>query len=116
MKITKKSSKQEKRQIWQNHVKAYSSSNLTQKAYCFQHDISYWSFNSWKRRLKKETVTSQFIEIPRNIKENLGIKQLHSEQLTNFEIILNNGLKIKIPDNFNPIQLKQIIKYAGEIS
>jgi transposase-like protein len=39
------------RAFWSQHVAACATSGLSRAAYCRQHDLSYWTFNDWRRRL-----------------------------------------------------------------
>lgn len=38
--------KQQRHQIWQEHIEAWSKSSLTQKAYCHQHSLKLVTFGS----------------------------------------------------------------------
>ena len=96
-------SKRKGKDFWEEHVETFRKSGLSQKAYCRQQSISYWSFNSWKRKLEKSKVKNNIIEIPRD-----KFKSLTSPP-NPFEIIVSDNLKISIPDNFDPEILKQII-------
>ena len=90
--------------FWEKHVDSYKKSGLSQKAFCRQQHISYWSFNSWKRKLEKGKAKNKIIEIPQDkFKSLISVPEP-------FEIIISNNVKILIPDTFNPETLKQIIQ------
>lgn len=115
MKSSGKLSKQDRIKFWSKHVKTYSSSGLTQRAYCREKNLSYWTFNNWKRHFDISKPASEFIEIPAEIKSSINAFNNNRES-NNFEIILKNGLRILIPDTFNTDLFKQIITIAGELS
>ena len=116
MKPTRKLSKQDRIEFRSKHVRTYSSTGLTQRAYCQKNNLSYWSFNSWKRKLENQKTASKFIEISAGIKTTMPSHVEVINKVTNFEIILRNGLRISIPEVFNSELFKQIITAAGELS
>jgi len=91
-------------EFWGNHVEIYYKSGLSQKEYCRQENISYWSFNSWKRKLEKSKPKNKIIEIPRDKFRSL------TSASESFEIIISNNLKISIPNNFDAEVFKRIIQ------
>ena len=115
MKSTKNLPNQKRKEFWKRHIEDYSSTNLTQRAYCKKVDISYWSFNSWKRRMEKENKISGFVEISTAVQKTANVDKKNSINSDNFEIILPNELRIKIPDNFDSDLFYQIITMVGEI-
>ena len=54
----------EKQRFWQQHLADWSSSGLSQKAYCAQHSLKLANFQYWRQRLRSSGQTqSQFIAI-----------------------------------------------------
>ena len=51
-----------KKEHWQNHVKHWESSNLTQKSYCTQAGINLATFVYWRSRLGQPKI-KQFASI-----------------------------------------------------
>ena len=43
----------EKRAFWQKHFKDWQQSNLPQREYCKQHNLSFASFGYWRTRSKR---------------------------------------------------------------
>ncbi|WP_424022317.1 IS66 family insertion sequence element accessory protein TnpA [Oceanisphaera pacifica] len=37
-------------QVWQQHIAASETSNLSGAAFCKQHDLSYKQFNYWRKK------------------------------------------------------------------
>jgi hypothetical protein len=89
------------RSFWLAHVKAKNASGLTQREYCRQNNLSYWSFNPWKRRIENET--AQFHEISPAIVQGLPGE---SRQI---EITIGDTIRISIPDGFSSDTLREIL-------
>lgn len=86
---------------WQRHVEAYQESGLTQREYCRQNNISYWSFNPWKRKLESES--SELCEIPIQTVQGLSSETKH------IEIIISEKLKVTIPESFSKSTLRDVL-------
>jgi hypothetical protein len=89
------------------HIEAYRKSGLSQKEYCRQKGISYWSFNSWKRRLESGIHKAQ--EIPKEIIRSLSI------EYKQIELILEDRMRISIPDRFSAETLRNVLNILGKI-
>lgn len=100
-------SRAEKYKFWSDRVSLYYQSGLSQKEFCRVHNISYWSFNTWKRRLDKNVEKNQIQEISPEL-----VKKL-SNSRSNLEIILNETLRVSVPDNFTEETLRRIIYLLG---
>ncbi len=90
------------RAYWQKHVKAQAGSGLTQREYCRQNTISYWSFNPWKRRIENES--AQFHEISPAIVQGLPV----GDKL--IEITVNENIRISVPEGFSLATLRDILR------
>jgi hypothetical protein len=96
---------EEKAKYWETEVEAYRKSGLNQREYCRQKGISYWSFNPWKRKLENKDNKPQ--EIPPSLISSL------SPQNKQIELILEDRIKISIPDNFSEGTLRNILNILG---
>ena len=99
----KRSYQQDRRSYWGEHVKRYYDASLSQREYCRQNNLSYYSFNMWKRRIDKESASCRLTEVSR-----VKVKGL-SQTGRSFEILLNNTIRIAIPDDFDPEVLKDTV-------
>ncbi len=114
---TKKTSR---RPFWQEHLRAWSQSGLTQADYCRQHELSAAAFGWWKRRLegkpkarKRSSGTRppqrgnqtavQFVEVQRGPDVNA------SDTVPLYEVVLSRGRAIRIGHEFDPDVLKRLI-------
>ncbi len=100
-------SKARGRSYWETHVRAYRESGLSQKEYCRQNNISYWSFNPWKRRL--DTAGKGFQEVSPEIVENL---QVDKEKI---EIIVSDSVKVSVPSQFSEESLIKVLRVLGAV-
>lgn len=90
------------RDYWHKHYDSFNKSGLTQRDYCRQEELGYWTFNSWKRRFDKSESDVTLQELP------IKVSPTHSA-CSPIEIILKNNLKLSIPDNFSKNSLKKIM-------
>ena len=97
--MTKKNST---RDYWLQHYKSFKTQEITQREYCRNNDLGYWTFNTWKRKFDKSETETTLQEIPIKISPK-------STQASSIEIVLENSLRILIPDNFSENTLKKII-------
>lgn len=92
----------EREAYWQEKVNEYIGSGLTQREFCRQQDVSYWSFNSWHRRLATPKETG-LVEVTDRV------QAAQTSPAESIEILLQSGLRIRIPEQFNPEALALIV-------
>lgn len=95
--------RQNPREFWKSHFEEHKTTGLSQKAYCRQQNISYWSFNSWKRKLEKQN-GSQFQEI-----SAVFVRQALNNRKP-FEIVVNDKIRLIVPDEFSVLSLEKILR------
>ena len=112
--------KTSRRLFWQQHLRAWSESGLTQADYCRQHQLSRAAFGWWKRQLqgkpkarKRSPATEQsrhcgsgpvrFVEVQRGPDVN------PSTNAAVYEVRLSHGRAIRIGYDFDPDVLKRLI-------
>ena len=99
--------KKDRREYWKQHYISFQESGLTQREYCKQKDLGYWTFNQWKRRFDKSESDMSIQEIPIKL-------PLKTSSGKHIEIVLNNNIRLSIPDNFSSDTLKKIISALGK--
>ena len=92
---------------WRKHVETYKRSGLSQREYCRQQGLSYWSFNPWKRKLEADI--TDFQEIPKELVCSL------SPVNRQIELTLKDGMRISIPDGFSEDTLKSILQVLSAV-
>jgi len=104
------------RSIWTRRVKEWGESGQTAQEYASSIGVSVSTLKQWKYRLDKEqrlqnasdteTITSKntfsFVE--------LGSRAVFEER---FEIEMPSGVKVRVPQTFDPLHLKSIILALG---
>lgn len=75
-----------KQDFWQRHINNWSQSQLTQKAYCQQNDITFASFGYWRTRLNRTVKTGNKL-IPINL----------SPRAESIDVFLPGGLRLAVP-------------------
>ena len=117
--MTKKKTKMNRKPFWQKHLQAWSETNLTQAAYCRQHQISAAAFAWWKRQLQGK---------PKTVRKPSGTKQPHdgrtpvkfvevqhtpnlstSRNPEVYDVLLSRGRAIRVSHAFDPDVLQRLI-------
>ncbi len=92
-----------KEKYWQKQVEKYSKTSMSQRAFCRNNGISYWSFNTWKRRLSENSVKKDMVEVP--AKKVRGVSKVPSK----IELEINQSIRVFISSGFDPDLLKNVI-------
>ena len=88
------------RDYWQQHYQSFQELSITQREYCRQNNLGYWTFNKWKRFFDQESTSTSLQQLP------VTYQSVKSEKL---EIILHGNIKIAIPDNFSEETLRKVV-------
>jgi len=96
--------KDQKMTFWSEHINSWLKSGLSQKKYCEQKDLSYWSFRTWHDKTRSVKSESKFIRLNTPFpKEN------HTSKIS---IILSGILRIEFEENISDEALRKIFKAA----
>lgn len=98
--------KKSTRDHWLKHYQAFKAEGVTQREYCKANNLGYWTFNKWKREFDQDKLASSFQQLPVKLK---------STQTDAFEIILQDNVRIKIPENFSEQTLNKIFSAVRNI-
>ena len=98
--------RQDRQKYWKKHYNSFQDSGLSQRDYCRKNNLGYWSFNQWKRRFDKTNPDTSLQKIP--VK---SFRKTSPEE--RLEILLQDKIKISVPDNFSPETLKTILSILG---
>ena len=96
----------QKKEFWSNHIRHFRKSGLSQKKYCEQENLSYWSFRTWYYKTSPETAETKFIRV----------NSFKPEERPASKIIMSLRGKIQIEFNENISEeiLRRIFK-ASEV-
>ncbi len=100
----------ERRRYWQAQLKAYKESGLSQKEFCKQNKLCLSTLGNWKRRLRRDqTKEVPFVEIKPATSEAAGGSSV-------MELVIGEGIILRIGEEINPEKLAQIIKSVRAVS
>ena len=100
MSLNQRSLKRKK--FWEDQVKAWEESGLSQAEYCREKNINKGLFSKWKIKLLK-AAENKLVEIPIELKNGY----FKSDDI---ELVIKDQYKIKVHSDFNPAALKRLIK------
>jgi len=89
---------EQKSDYWQQHIKHWHESNLSQKAYCNEQGLSFASFGYWRTRLNRKPVNSDKF-IPANLSAAASVT-----------VRLPVGLQLEFPAHLLPELLPVIVQ------
>jgi len=119
---------------WQGLIKSWARSRLSQAAFCRKRGLSYATFGYWKRRLEENHASARRFEdrgvparrsAPRGGSGNdtakfaevvlpgrvvtTGAAESADRPRAGYEIVLADGLVIRLPGDFDPEKVSQLI-------
>jgi hypothetical protein len=111
---------QEKHQKWEEHIRAWRQSDLTQTEYCRRHNLKrqhfYYQKKKWVRR--KDVVpgragagetmiaaSEKFVSLPLQ----LDADSLIPGNTGKLEIFLSNGVRLVVPESFEAGKLVDLV-------
>jgi len=102
----KKLNKDQKTNFWSDIFYRWKESGLSQKKYCEQEKLSYWSFRTWYYKAKPEVTGTKFIRL----------KTPRPEEKSESKMVITLARKIRIEsdENISEEVLRRIFK-ASEV-
>jgi hypothetical protein len=99
---------EDRRLQWEEHMRQWRSSDLTQAEYCRRNELKWSTFHYWRKRLQETATTVTLVEVP--VSNGLGCQSC--QQLT---LVLGDHYKVEIGDNFNPSTLVKLVDTLGRL-
>ena len=96
--------KEGKRDFWQQHIRKWEDSGLSQRKYCEINRINHNAFAWRKNSFKKKKNGGNLIKIAPGI----VCDAIASDN--RLELIINKTMSLKIGNGFNPDTLRQILE------
>lgn len=106
MKNYEKLNHDQKKEFWSNHIKHFLKSGLSQKKYCEQENLSYWSFRTWYYKTSPEKPETKFIKLDSPCSSEKPISRI--------TMSLSRKIKIEFDENISEEFLQRIFK-ASEV-
>ena len=93
----------EKYQQWRNTFAEQEASGLSGAAFCREHQIQYWKFMDWKKRLRKaeSNGSGEFIALEVEESENHGC---------GIEVVAGHGLRLVLDHGFDEGELLRAVR------
>jgi hypothetical protein len=99
-----------RRRQFEEHVRRWRSSGLTQAEYCRRNDLKWSTFNYWRKRLATSAAVT-LVQVPVGFNRN-GSGYHPCQELT---LVLGDRYKVEIGDNFNPCTLARLVDTLGQL-
>ena len=98
------------RHFWQSHIDSWTISGLSQAEYCRQNSLKRHQFAYWKKRLQKEDLPIEFVQIP---EETVASIATPGNTGSSLRLTVSSRFTIDVPDNFTPDTLDKILCILG---
>ena len=96
---------------WESHLRSWKRSSLSKAAYCRRKEISYHSFNYWKKRLEKakppSPITLVKLEQPKEDTPSLQKQKVISPSLIRFWV---KDFCVEVENDFSQTVLTQLVQ------
>ena len=92
--------------FWSKHIKKFKTSGLSQKKYCEQENLSYWSFRTWYYKNKSIKSEGGFIRVKTALTKEPSISSI--------ALTLHGKIKIEFNESISEEVLRKIFK-ASEV-
>jgi len=96
----------QKKEFWSKHIRHFRQSGLSQKRYCEQENLSYWSFRTWYYKRDPEAAENKFIKV-------INFKP-EEKPASKIILSLSEKIKIELDENISEDILRRIFK-ASEV-
>ena len=96
----------QKKEYWSKHINQFKISGLSQKKYCEQESLSYWSFRTWYYKTPPEKQGTKFIRLDSPCPSEKPVSKI--------TMSLSRKIKIEFDENISEEFLRRIFK-ASEV-
>ncbi len=97
-------------QFWENHLKKWSHTGLSQNAYCRNNDLRPNQFTYWKNKFKKQNLPIEFVQV----KSHQFEKNIRRHTPNTLRLNVQSDFQIEIPDGFSQTTLEQVLQVVGQ--
>jgi transposase-like protein len=95
-------------------IKLYNQSGKSVQEFCLEHRISSWTFYTWRKRLRcvnMQQVTKRALTVPLFSPVTLNTTSAYSAPTDHVEILLPDGILLRIPCHASVEIIKETIGY-----
>ena len=112
-----------RRDFWRAHIKAWSESGVTQRAYCQEHGLPEAQFSHWKPRLRKkgQRPRRKAQLVPLKVIEETTMETARGEvrgaasDAGELALVFGNGLRLEISEGFDAATLRRVLEVLGHV-
>lgn len=95
-----------KEQHWHHHLRAWTSSGLSQAEYCRRNQLSWRCFGYWKRKAARPAPSMKLLPI--------ALRPL-SEASSGLTLVLGDRYRVEVGDGFNPETFERLLSLLARI-
>ena len=99
---------EDRRRQWEEHMRRWRSSGVTQAEYCRRNELKLSTFYYWRKRLRETATAVTLVQVP----VTNGLDSQSNQELT---LLLGDYYKVEIGDNFNPSTLARLVDTLGQL-
>ena len=88
------------RDFFEQHLKVWKKSGLSQAEYCRQNGLSRSRFGYWKRKLSNEEKAVEFVMLPANLPEGRVPYPRH-DQFSPIRLMVGPRVSFEVSDHFH---------------
>lgn len=92
----------EARRIWEERIRDWRASGLSQAEYQRQHNLPKWQFVYWKKKFDRPTVSDEMALVP--------IPLPSANTAPPLNLIVNDRYRIEISEGFQPSVLERVLE------
>ena len=96
---------QDRRRQFEEHIRRWRGSGLTQTEYCRRHELKWSTFHYWRKRLEATSQAVTLVQVPIGLNGDGSI--LSGQGLT---LLLGGHYKVEIGDHFNSATLVRLVE------
>lgn len=98
----------QKQQVWEQHIRTWEKSKLTQKAYCKSHKLSVSSFCYWRKKFSANSDQGNSVFYPLAIPASAHIFGKTDQPAIRISVS-DQRFSVSVSEGFNPDHLKNVI-------
>jgi len=99
-----------RRRQFEEHIRRWRSSGLTQAEYCRRNELKWSTFHYWRKRLAATSQAVTLVQVPVGFNRN-GLGPW-GQGLT---LLLGDRYKVEIGDNFKASTLARLVDTLGQL-
>lgn len=95
-----------KEQHWHHHLRAWTSSGLSQAEYCRRNQLSWKCFGYWKRKADRPDPSLRLVTVP--------VRPVR-EPSTGLTLVIGERYRLEVGDGFNPETFEKLVRLLARI-